>query len=184
MNMYFKGSLEIDKNELVDYTLIGDGKDGEVYQLTSDKCVKYFFKKETQQKELEALQAGQESPVIPHLYEYGENYIVMEYIRGISLARLLKRERKLSEELAEKILLMLDDLSKIGFTRKDAEIRHILINEEGNLKVIDHKRAFTSRSSSPTKLLKGLKKFGVSDEFLMHVKNLRPSTYTAWKKNE
>jgi putative serine/threonine protein kinase len=187
MDVFFEnnsdGNRKISKKELEGYSLIGDGKDGEVYQLTSDKCVKYFFKIETQQKELEALQIGQSSPVIPRLYEYGENYIVMEYVNGISLARHLKREKQITEDLTEKILLMLDELKALGFTRWDAEVRHILINENGELKVIDHKRAFSTDSKLPTKLLKGLKKFGLTSEFLAHVKNLRPSDYSAWKKH-
>lgn len=45
-------------------------------------------------KELKALVIGQSSPIIPRLYEYGENYIVMEYIHGISLARHLKKKNR------------------------------------------------------------------------------------------
>ncbi|TYR80920.1 kinase [Priestia megaterium] len=175
---------KLSKKDLEKYTLIGDGKDGEIYQITDNKCVKLFFKEETQKKELEALQAGQSSPVIPKLYGFGDNYIVMEYITGISLARHLKREKQLTEELTNKILLMLDELKKLGFTRWDAEVRHILINQEGNLKVIDHKRAFTSNSPIPTKLLKGLSKLGVSSVFLEHVNKLRPALYKEWIKHK
>ncbi|HHT7188316.1 TPA: AarF/UbiB family protein, partial [Bacillus cereus] len=160
MNQYFN-KRKISRRDVLEYKLIGDGKDGEVYQLAQDKCVKLFFLEETQKKELRALTTGQSSPIIPRLYGYGENYIVMEYIQGISLAHHLKKEKQITEELTERILMMLDELKKIGFTRWDTEIRHVLINEEGQLKVIDHKRAFTSNSEVPTKLLKGLKKFGV-----------------------
>ncbi len=33
------------KKALEHYPLIGDGKDGEVYRLTHNKCIKYFLKK-------------------------------------------------------------------------------------------------------------------------------------------
>lgn len=78
---------------------------------------------------------------------------------------------------------MLDELKKIGFTRWDTEVRHVLINEEGQLKVIDHKRAFTSNSEVPTKLLKGFKKFGLSQDFLNYVKNIRSSVYDRWAEH-
>lgn len=171
----------VSRRDVEEYKLIGDGKDGEVYQLTYDKCVKIFFQEETQKKELKALIIGQSSPIIPRLYEYGENYIVMEYIHGISLARHLKREKYITEELTKKILIMLDELKKIGFTRWDTEVRHILINEEGQLKVIDHKRAFTSNNKAPTKLLEGLQKIGLSKDFLYNVKKIQPSVYGKWK---
>lgn len=182
MKTYFN-KRRISRRDLKEYKLIGDGKDGEVYQLTHDKCVKMFFQEETQKKELKALVIGQSSPIIPRLYEYGENYIVMEYIHGISLARHLKKEKQITEELTEKILIMLDEFKKIGFTRWDTEVRHVLINEEGQLKVIDHKRAFTSNIKAPIKLLKGFKKFGLSQDFLNYVKNIPSSAYNTWVKH-
>ncbi|CAM4243146.1 kinase [Bacillus manliponensis] len=171
---------KISRSDLREYKLIGDGKDGEIYQLTDEVCVKFFFLEETQERELEALLAGQSSSVIPHVYEYGHNYIVMEFIQGISLARHLKREGDIDEELTVKIVMMLEELRRIGFKRLDTEVRHILINEEGQLKVIDHKRAFTSYNEAPTKLLTGFKKFGLAHVFLKHVRKTKPDIYRRW----
>ncbi|WP_459500171.1 AarF/UbiB family protein [Bacillus sp. C1] len=179
MEPYF-AQKRINRTEMTGNKLIGNGKDGEIYQLCEDKCVKIFFREETQKKELKALIKGQSSPVIPKVYGYGENYIVMEYVRGTSLARYLKIEKQISEELTHKILVMLEELEKVKFTRLDTEVRHILINEEGQLKVIDHKRAFTSDRKVPKKLLQGLKKLGLSYAFLNHVKKLRLTVYNTW----
>jgi putative serine/threonine protein kinase len=178
---YF-AKAKISRSDLKQYPLIGDGKDGEVYKIADDVCVKYFFLQETHQKELEAIKIGQSSKVIPKLYEHGENYIVMEFVQGISLARYLKNERQITPELTKKILAMLDELKRIGFKRLDTEIRHVLINNEGQLKVIDHKRAFTSENDAPTKLMKGFKKFGLTHAFLGHVKSIDPSAYADWSK--
>ncbi|HDX9579041.1 TPA: kinase [Bacillus pseudomycoides] len=183
MKSYFN-TRRVSRGDIEKYKLIGDGKDGKVYQISNNKCVKVFFLEKTQKQELKALEIGQSSPIIPRLYEYGDNYIVMEYVHGISLARHLKREKKITEELTEKILIMLGELEKLGFTRWDTEVRHVLINEEGQLKVIDHKRAFTSNSKVPTKLLKGFQKFGLEQEFLKDVKNLHPSVYKSWMKDQ
>ncbi|MEI4801952.1 AarF/UbiB family protein [Bacillus sp. NPDC077411] len=183
MKSYFN-KRRVSRRDIEKYKLIGSGKDGEVYQLSHDKCVKIFFLEETQKKELKALVIGQSSSIIPRLYEYGENYIVMEYIHGISLARHLKREQKITEELTGKILTMLSEFENLGFTRWDTEVRHILINEQGQLKVIDHKRAFTSNSKVPGKLLKGFQKFGLEKEFLKDVKKIQPSVYNTWMKHQ
>jgi putative serine/threonine protein kinase len=180
----FHGTKKISKKDLVQYEMIGDGKDGEIYKISEDKCVKYFFKEETQQKELEALKVGQVSSIMPRLYEHGDNYIVMEFVKGISLARHMKRQGYLDEELTKKILFVLDEFKRLGFTRWDTEVRHMLQNEEGEFKVIDHKRAYTSNATVPTKLLKGIKKFGLTGEFLQHVQNQRPELYHAWKKHK
>ncbi|MYL35250.1 kinase [Pontibacillus yanchengensis] len=176
----FAGKSHLNKNDLDGYKLIGDGKDGEIYQIAEDKCVKYFFKEETQQKELEALKVGQSSPVFPGLYEYGDNYIVMQYVEGVSLARHLKKEKQISKALTAKVIALLQELQRVGFTRWDTEIRHILIAQDHQLKVIDHKRAFSTKTHIPTKLFKGLKKYDVLDEFLEYVKELHPSSYQDW----
>ncbi|MCA1062625.1 kinase (plasmid) [Cytobacillus spongiae] len=162
--------------------MIGDGKDGEIYKVAEDKVLKYFFREETHERELEAMKIGQASPIMPRLYEFGDNYIVMEFVKGISLARHMKRQGHIDEDMTKKILFVLGEFKRLGFTRWDTEVRHMLMNEEGEFKVIDHKRAFTSDSPVPTKLLKGMKKFGLTGEFLGHVKTLDPDLHNAWKK--
>ncbi|WP_044337157.1 kinase [Bacillus aquimaris] len=184
MEKLFNGNSKITKKDLAAFEMIGDGKDGEIYKVADDKVVKYFFKEETHQRELEAMQIGQISSIMPRLYEFGDNYIVMEFVKGISLARHMKREGHIDEDMTKKILFVLDEFKRLGFTRWDTEVRHMLMNEEGEFKVIDHKRAFTSDSPVPTKLFKGMKKFGLTSEFLEHVKNLNPELHDAWKKHK
>lgn len=176
-----KNNGTVSVQHLAGYRLLGQGGDGAVYQLTDERCVKIFYKEETQQRELEALQVGQLTPIIPRLYEYGSNYIVMEYVNGTSLKGHIKKERQLSESIVRKILFMLDEMKRVGFTRHDTEVRHILFNEHGAIKVIDHKRALTSTRSIPTKLIAGLRKMGVLNEFLEHVNKLCSSLYEEWK---
>jgi putative serine/threonine protein kinase len=168
--------------DLKGYKLIGKGADGSVFQLTPDRCVKVFEKEQTKALELHALQVGQSSLVIPRLYEDGPNYIIMEYVKGISLPQYLKKEKQLPEPIVEKILAMLVELKKVGFERHDTEVRHILFNEDMEIRVIDLKRAFGSVRSTPTKLLKGIKKKGYIEEFLKHVNNLNPPLYEEWKR--
>ena len=167
--------------DLEGYKLIGKGADGSVFQLTSERCIKIFEKESTKALEMKALQVGQLSLVIPRLYEDGPNYIIMEYVKGISLPQYLKKEKQLPEAIVEKILAMLVEMKKIGFERRDTEVRHILFNENMEIKVIDLKRAFGSVRSNPTKLLKGIKKKGYLEEFMYHVNNLNPALYKEWK---
>jgi putative serine/threonine protein kinase len=180
----FNGKGKITEKDLAVFDMIGDGKDGQIYKVAEDKVVKYFFKEETHHRELEAMQIGQTSSIMPRLYEYGDNYIVMEFVKGISLARHMKRHGTIDEDMTKKILFVLDEFKKLGFKRWDTEVRHMLMDENGDFKVIDHKRAFTSDSPIPTKLLKGMGKFGLAKEFLEHVKNVNPKLFDAWKKHK
>ena len=172
----------VSTKDLEAYKPIGKGADGSVFQLTSERCIKIFKKTQTKELELKALQEGQLSPVIPRLYEDGPNYIIMEYVNGISLPQYLKKEKQLPESIVYKILDMLAELKKVGFERRDTEVRHILFNEDMEIKVIDLKRAFGSVRSTPTKLLKGIKKKGYLEEFMQHVKSLDPTLYKEWER--
>lgn len=174
-----RGAVTI--QDLSGYTMLGKGADGSVFQLTSEKCVKVFINEDTRKKELDALKLGQSSPIIPKLFEYGTNYIVMEFVKGYNLKHLLRKEKKLSEEIVKKILSMLNEMKAVGFKRLDIEVRHIFFNERGEIKVIDLKRAFNTNRSVPTKLLTGLKKLGFLKEFLDHVSRLSPAKYEEWK---
>ncbi|MBE1553895.1 kinase [Sporosarcina limicola] len=174
-----EGTVSI--KDLEGYKPIGKGADGSVFQLTSERCIKIFEKEQTKELELKALQVGQSSLVIPRLYEDGQNYIIMEYVNGISLPQYLKKEKQLPEPIVEKILAMLMELKKVGFERHDTEVRHILFNEDMDIKVIDLKRAFGTVRSNPTKLLKGIKKKGYLEEFLKHVNKLDSALYKEWK---
>lgn len=164
------------------YAVVGQGKDGVIYQLTADRCVKVFFKEEVYKKELKAIQVGQSSSIIPRLYGYGSNYIVMEYIEGISLAKHLKRNRYITKSLVIQLINLINELKKLNFSRRDTELRHVLMNGQGNLKVIDLKRAFSSNRPIPLKLLTELKELKLSKEFLSYVKDICPSLYQKWKK--
>ncbi|MFD0824464.1 kinase [Neobacillus sp. M.A.Huq-85] len=167
--------------DLVGYKKIGKGSDGSIFQISPEKCIKIFEKEETFRNELLAYQAGKSSSVIPTLYEYGRNYIVIEFINGPSLRHYLKNEKELSESTAQKLLFMLDEFKRIGFTRLDTQIRHIFINELGEIKVIDHKRAFSRKTNAPVRLLKDLRKIGFLDEFLEYVEIFSWSLYNEWK---
>ncbi|WP_432353147.1 kinase [Sporosarcina sp. A2] len=176
-----KGFINI--KDLKEYPMIGKGSDGTVFQLTSERCIKVFHVEGTKALELNALQVGQSSQVIPRLYEDGPNYIVMEYINGVSLPQILKKEKQLSEAIVRQILALLLEMKRIGFERLDTEVRHILFNEDMDVKVIDLKRAFGSVRSTPTKLMKGIKKKGYLDDFMRHLKRIDPILYKEWKSN-
>ncbi|MGG0670409.1 AarF/UbiB family protein [Lederbergia citrisecunda] len=176
-----KNNGKVSLKDFKDYKVIGKGNDGSVFQLTPDRCVKVFGNEETKKLEMHAMQKGQSSSIIPRLYEHGPNYIVMEYVKGISLPQYLKKEKQLPEEIVGKILALFVEMKRIGFGRIDTEVRHILFNEAMEIKVIDLKRAFGSVRTTPTKFIKGIKKKGYGNEFMYHVKNLNPPLYKKWK---
>ena len=65
--------------------MIGKGRQGAVFQIDEDVCVKVFGNAEDCEREYYALSLGQETKLFPQLYGKGPLYIVMEIIKGVDL---------------------------------------------------------------------------------------------------
>ncbi|HTW31699.1 MAG TPA: protein kinase [Candidatus Sulfotelmatobacter sp.] len=96
----------------------------------------------------EAQAAGRlHHPGIVSVFDMGENpenrdpYIVLEYVSGESLNKILHREKKLplprALKLAEEIADALDYAHTQGVVHRDIKPANILINETGNAKIAD-----------------------------------------------
>lgn len=170
-------------HNLTSYPLIGKGKQGAVFKISEDQCVKIYAKQEHALSEGAVLKAAQESGITAKLYEVGEKYVMMEYIEGHSLKQYLEAKGDITEDLVKKILFLLKEMKRLKFTRLDARLDHIIITKENKLKVIDlvYSYSFEKQCSLPERLLKGLRKLGVLPLFLDQVKKLDSEFYREWK---
>ncbi|MDR7080247.1 putative Ser/Thr protein kinase [Neobacillus niacini] len=165
------------------YPLIGKGKQGAVFKISADQCVKIYAKQEHALSEGIVLKAAQESGIAAKLYEVGEKFVIMEYIEGHSLKQYLESKSDITEDLVWKILFLLKEMKRLQFTRLDARLDHIIITKENELKVIDLVYSFSleKQCSLPEKLLNGLRKLGLLSLFFEQVKKLDPEFYREWK---
>ncbi|WP_198508918.1 hypothetical protein [Bacillus sp. FJAT-44742] len=175
-----KGEKMLEIHNPTSFPLIGMGSQGAVFKLSEEKCVKIYEDPVQAEMEGEALKAGQHLPFMPKLYETGQNYIVMEYFNAPNLKEYLKNCMFMPENIARKLLDILDGLKSAGFTMIDAPLRHIFVMENEELKVVDHVNGFKRNHPVPLKLLRDLKIILLKESFLMHVKKLDPVTYTEW----
>ncbi|MFY9450886.1 MAG: protein kinase, partial [Bacillota bacterium] len=84
-------------------------------------------------------------PNVVNIYDVGEtensHYIVMEYIDGISLKDLIKKEGMLSVEdslkIAEQICSALDHAHKNLIVHRDIKPHNIMITKQKHVKVMD-----------------------------------------------
>ncbi|MCT8140354.1 kinase [Anaerobacillus sp. CMMVII] len=178
----YKGNGKVKYDNPTSYTFIGRGYTGAVFKLSSKKCVKIFANEKDVKYELEALELGQHTSVIPKLYEVGQNYIVMEYISGVDLHTYLLEQQFLSDQIAEHILFCLMELKRLGFPRLDVRLRHFLFTKSNTLKVIDHAYALRKQVKKPEKLFKNLKQLGLLEDFFSYAKRVDPVIYNEWKK--
>lgn len=169
-------------NNPTNYELIGKGVQGAVFKLSEDRCIKMYAKERHCRRESEALNAGKDSSIVPNVFEVGPNYIVMEYIKGNSLKNYLKELRTISEPIAKQLVFVFKEMKRIGFTRIDASIRHFIVTDDGEIKIVDHVNSMKVQQDWPIKFFRALKKLKLIDMFLNHAKEMDSELYGEWKK--
>ncbi|WP_314588162.1 RIO1 family regulatory kinase/ATPase [Paenibacillus terrigena] len=170
----------MDKQHLpADAVLIGRGKQGMVYQISADRCIKFYKNKEHARMEYTAYRLAEGSPIIPKLYEYGEDYLVLEFINGYSLKRTLETTKTISRAESEQILYIIHEMKRLGFTRIDIALFHIYIQEH-TCKIIDLVNSYNKEYPVPKVMLKSLAKLGLLGPFMTHIKDLDSDLYLIW----
>ncbi|WHZ05450.1 hypothetical protein QNH48_12820 [Neobacillus sp. YX16] len=160
--------------------MMGKGRQGAVFQISDDICVKVFGNTEDCDREYYALSLGQQTSLFPKLYGKGPLYIVMEIIRGVDLREFLQSQ-PLTKALSAKLIEMLITFKKIGYERIDHHKRQIYLQPDGSLKVIDVARTIWRDRvyPYPRKLLTSL---GEENKavFMAHVQEMAPELYMEW----
>ncbi|WP_226679226.1 hypothetical protein [Mesobacillus jeotgali] len=177
-----KGEKKFKVSNPTTYQLVGKGGQGVVFKLNEQQCVKIYEKKSTLEKEAYALNLGKELSFIPKVYEIGSNYIIMDYIKGTDLKTYLKEKGSISENLTKQIITIAKELERVGFKRINLPLRHLIITENNQIKVIDHVNSMNYKAPVPTDLIKGLKKLKQLDIFMKQVNQLDPEIYKRWTK--
>lgn len=164
-----------------DARLIGKGRQGTVYQIARDRCIKIYKNHRYAQMETDAYRKARSSRFTPKLFESGPDYIVMEYIRGEPLQQYLKDKETITLEISKQLLALIEEMERLGFSRIDAGLSHIIVSGPQDWKWIDLVHCYTKKYKKPLVMLSGLKQIGLLDPFLMHVKELNPLLYEKWK---
>lgn len=163
--------------------LIGEGSQGAVFQLSEERCVKIYVNPTAAEKEAQALEAAKDLHIVPTLYEVGDNYVVMEYLKGTNLKDYLKKTKKLPESFTRQIITIRKELKRVGFTRIKTSIGHFIVTEGDVLKAIDHSDGLSKNELYNPKMFQDLKKLRLLDTFLEQAKEIDPESYEDWQKN-
>lgn len=180
INVVHGPSIELKVDNPTELKLIDKGAHGAVFKLGDNKCVKIYADNINAELESEAYKKGQASGIIPRLYEVGENYIIIEFVEGISLSEYLSKKKDIDFMIAEKLLFVLREMKRLEFTRIDSSLRHILITKDESLKAIDLVYAYVRNDPKPIKIFTELKELGLVKPFLEHVKILDVSLFNEW----
>ena len=160
--------------------LLGKGSQGIVYLLNEHTCIKVYHRPEFLPLELEVLLKARNEPFFPQVYEWGEDYMIREYIPGLGLKEYLRRyplTPEISYQLAELFLAF----ERLGFRRLDTRFAHILVTPAGRIKTIDPANAMRKQSHYPKKFLSQLEKANCKKTFFRHLQEMYPLLYDRWK---
>lgn len=177
------GNKELIIHNPTNLKLIGKGTQGAVFQLSEDRCVKFYVSPNAAAKEGKALEAVKELNIAPRLYEVGSNYVIMEYLKGPTLKEYLKKTKKMPESFTKQIIMIRKELKRVGFIRIKTSIGHFIVTEGEILKAIDHSDGLTMNDPYNPKMFRDLKKLSLLHEFLEQAKRIDPESYEDWKRN-
>ncbi len=176
-----KASGAVEVSNPTQFKMIGKGHQGAVFQIDDHRCVKIYNTKIDRDRELDALQRGNQIGITPKVYITGDKFIVMEFIKHPSLFEYLDNN-PLDKELTGKIVDLLDSFEQIGFNRFDHSARHIYVVPNGKLKIIDVVHMIKSEPVMLAKKLLG--DLGDKAEDFIHlVKEVSPKWYDTWKNH-
>lgn len=165
-----------------EYPLVGQGSQGAVFKLDSQRCIKVYGNRKIAEMEKGAYAKGAGASFMPILYETGPLYIIIEYIEGPNLKEYLKKKTKMPLWLARELVNMLRQMRQYGFLRKDESLRHILIKEEQSIKIVDHVYAFSLKNPYPVKLFTQLDDLGRLWELLYQLERQDRELFEELKK--
>lgn len=120
--------------------VIGVGKRATVFKIKNvGKAIKVFHPKyvDVVQKEVEAYSLlSEENPYFAKMYEYGENFVIIDYIEGYTLYECLSRGIIIEETVIKQIDEAIEYARSKGLNPSDVHVKNIILN--GNqLKIID-----------------------------------------------
>ncbi|KEJ00472.1 protein kinase [Clostridium botulinum A2B7 92] len=158
---------------------LGSGHNGIVYLLPDKKVIKIFKEKKVCKKEREILQKTNNSKHFPKVYDYGEYFILREYIRGERLDHYIK-QNGINKRLTHNIIKLIKEFERLKFKKLDIRCKDIYVDKKYKLRIIDPKNNYSKTVVYPRHLMKGLNKLKVLDDFLIQVEKEEPKYYDLW----
>ncbi|MFN7251547.1 MAG: protein kinase family protein [Anaerobacillus sp.] len=139
----------VDKSDNLE--LIGEGRSAFVFRIqSSDKVIKVFFPthRHLVDEEVEVYKVLFGNPYFPRVYESGNNYLVIDFIKGQTLFNCLTKGIFIKDKYINEIDKALKLAKGEGLNPSDIHLRNILITEEGSVKIIDVAR-YRQKHSCP-----------------------------------
>lgn len=121
-------------------TFVGAGRSAFVFKLDDEeKVIKVYFPEFSHlaQEEADIYRELHDIPYFPKIYEHGNDYLVMDYIRGKTFYDCLVEGVVVTEEMINKVDVALDMARGKGLNPSDIHLRNMILTPDGDVKLID-----------------------------------------------
>jgi len=105
--------------------------------------------------------------------------LIRDYVDG-TLIEAYIRQYKLSVNLAENLIELIENFKNLGFPRLDIRCEHIFIQEDVAIIIIDPRQTYNKVTPYPNSILKSLNKLGVLDDFFNTLQYTNVKLYKDW----
>lgn len=161
--------------------LIGQGRQGKAYLIPPNMVIKVFNHSSSCKSQYITLKHSEKSRFFPKVYDFDKYSIIMDFIPGTTLPDYITTNG-LSKALSIELVRLFDEFKVLQFTRLDIRIRHIFVQPDESVKIIDPRNSFKIIQDSPLLMMKGLQQLGVLEEFFNIIKDIYPNYYEEWSK--
>ncbi|WP_160673422.1 protein kinase [Clostridium sp. C8-1-8] len=168
------------ENQFKHSEYLGEGHNGIVYSLPDNKIIKIFREKKVCDEEIDILLRVKGSKFFPYIHSCGELYIIRDYVGGERLDKYIK-DNGLNGEICKSLLDMINEFTRLSFTRIDIRCKDIYVQEDMSVVIIDPKNNYTKTVRYPRHLMKGLYNLNALDVFFKYLSELDRQKYILWK---
>lgn len=138
--------------------LIGEGKSAAVFHIQSSKKVlKVFYPNfiDIAKEEAEIYKILGDNQYYPKLYGFGDNYLVIDYIKGHTLFHCLKKGIVITQENINDVDKAIIYAKGKGLNPADIHLKNIIITPDRRIKIIDVARYRQEKECLRWKELRG-----------------------------
>ncbi|WP_232725517.1 protein kinase family protein [Bacillus sp. FJAT-44742] len=135
-----KRGMYIVKSFAPELKVIGIGRSAAAFRIReTDKVIKVFFPEYTHiaKEEAEIYQLLEGKSYFPCLYDWGDNYLVVDYIEGKTLFSCLTEGVLVTSDQIKGVDEVISYVKKKGLNPSDIHLNNILVTPKGEVKVID-----------------------------------------------
>ncbi|MEG1255673.1 protein kinase [Clostridium sp.] len=160
---------------------LGKGNNGVVYQINSNTIIKIFNDEDVCKTEYEILKASSKCSSFPQVFDYGDYFIIREFVDGIRMDKYLNHN-PLNQKLVQSIVDLIKDFDRLKYKKLDIRCKDLYVQNDFSIKVIDPKDNFDRYMPYPRHLMKGIYKRDSLGEFFYYLYNIDNKLYESWKE--